>query len=175
MSDANRPRPSVARSGASRPTPGGGNPRGTPTGGLNWLPPERSGPPLPRIGGARKRGFRVPAWAAVLASVACLAVIGWNIRRMYIDDTAVPDRIRVGSEIGVELAQRHILRYRARHGRWPATLADVDMDGWALTYRAEDNRFDVSGSDGAGGVIRRSGTVDDVPRLPDASPPKDSP
>jgi hypothetical protein len=117
----------------------------------------------------------VPAWAAVLASVACLAVIGWNIRRMYIDDTAVPDRIRVGSEIGVELAQRHILRYRARHGRWPATLADVDMDGWALTYRAEDNRFDVSGSDGAGGVIRRSGTVDDVPRLPDASPPKDSP
>lgn len=125
---------------------------------------------MPRIGSVRKRGFRVPPWAAVLASVACIAVIGWNIRRMYLDDTTTPDRVRVGTEIGVELAQRQILKFRSRTGRWPTSLAEVDMDGWALTYRADDARFDVSGSDGAGGIIRRSGTLDDVPPPPNALP-----
>lgn len=113
-------------------------------------------------------------WAAVAAAVVCLVVIGWNIRRMYTDDTATPDRIRVGTEIGVELAQRQALKFRAKHGRWPASLAEIEMDGWALTYRADETRFEVSGSDGAGGVIRRTGTLDDVPKAPNAPANKDS-
>lgn len=168
------PKPHVpnSRPTPARPTQGGSSP--VPPGGLSWLPPERIGPPMPRIGSTRRRGFRVPAWAAVVASVACLAVIGWNIRRMYVDDTVTPDRVRVGTEIGVELAQRQILKFRSRTGRWPSSLAEVDMDGWALTYRADDARFDVSGSDGAGGIIRRSGTLEDVPpppNVPPAAPP----
>lgn len=174
MSDTPKPRPSVARPSVARQTPSGRPSSATPSGGLNWLPPERSGPPLPKIGNSRRRGLKVPPWAAVVAVVACLAVIGWNVRRMYIDDTATPDRIRVGTEIGVELAQRQVLKFRAQRGRWPTSLAEIEMDGWALTYKAEDTRFEVSGSDGAGGVIRRSGTVDDVPPAPASNSSKDS-
>jgi hypothetical protein len=139
---------------------------GTPPAGMNWLPPERSGPPMPRVRRS-ERGFRVPKWAAVLAVILALASIGWNASRMLNDDGATPDTVRLGTQFGVDIAQREVLKYRAKNGRWPVSLAEVDMAGWQLTYTAEESRFEISGSDGSGGIIMRSGTLDDVPKAPE--------
>lgn len=122
---------------------------------------------MPRIK-RDERGFRVPKWAAVVAVLLALASIGWNVNRMMNDDGSTPETVRLGTQFGVDIAQREVLKYRAKFGRWPMTLADVDMAGWQLTYKVEETRFEVSGSDGAGGVIVRTGTLDDVPKPPAA-------
>ncbi|MDX2185154.1 MAG: hypothetical protein SFW08_14345 [Gemmatimonadaceae bacterium] len=159
MSEPQPPR----RSTVSRPaTPAAGGP------GLNWLPPEQSGPPLPRVRSQRRAAFRVPPWLAIVTLLAGLAAAWMGYRDLTVDDTATPDRIRIGSEVGAELARTEVLKFRRAHGRWPVSLGEIGMAGWGLTYKADDNQFEVFGSDGAGGQVRRSGTLEDVGPL-DAS------
>lgn len=165
MAETPRSRPSVARPSVARPSQMGG---GTPPAGMNWLPPERMGPPMPRMR-RDQQGFRVPKWAAAVAVIAAIVSIGWNVNRMLNDDGATPETVRLGTQFGVDIAQREILKYRSKYGRWPISLDEVDMAGWQLTYKVEETRFEVAGSDGAGGTIVRSGTLDDVPAPPTAN------
>lgn len=89
-----------------------------------------------------------------------MAWIGY--RDLTVDDTATPDRIRIGSEVGAELARTEVLKFRRSHGRWPVSLGEIGMAGWGLTYKADESQFEVTGSDGAGGQVRRTGTLEEV-------------
>lgn len=100
------------------------------------------------------------AWAT---SIVAAIVIGVAVRNALVDETATPDRIRLGTQLGGELARREVLRYRAREGRWPTDLAAVSLDGMALELTVSGDRFVISGPDGAGGRLRFEGSVDDVP------------
>lgn len=150
---------------APHSTPPAGSPKsgGTPSGGLDWLPPG-SGTTLPKMRSQSRRKPFVGKTGATLAVLAFLAVAGYQVRRLYfVDDTATADRIRMGTEFGVDIARRAILAHRAERGVWPASLKEVGMDGWNLTYVVAGDRFTVSGPDGADGTISRSGSVADLP------------
>lgn len=120
---------------------------------------------MPRVRATTRRPL-VPGWLAGVTVVVALVVIGVAIRNAMIDDTTTPDRVRLGAQLGGELARREVLRYRAREGRWPEDLRAVRLQGMGLEYRVVGDRFEITGSDGADGVVRYEGSVDDLPPPP---------
>lgn len=134
---------------------------------LDWLPPPRIGPRLPRVR-PQSRRIRIPGWLAGVTAVVAVGVLAVSLRDALTDDTTSADRVRLGAQLGGELARREVLRFRAREGRWPDDLSSVRLDGMGLEYRVIGDRFEITGSDGADGRVRYEGSVDDLP--PTAGP-----